>query len=363
MRKILYFILFSLALILSSSIIQNSYAAYEGIYGNDGTTDIKIPCSDPKDCDINKSIEVAKTVSGGVAQSGDVELSEYIVTLVKEFLKYTTLVAVLYVLYAGFRIMTSNGEENTVKSSQKGIIYVLVGIVVMWLAYAIVMLVMSALTNSRSTVYINNEKPLFTWNLIPTTHAQNSDIYSESERGTFNEYKSKIFSKLEDVSDELAIDKKVNTSTFNELKTLIEEAHKRLPDKNPKDMEINKRNKKFAFQKIEIAKQQTDSPTKVRDAISATSKFLNDAKISKISGSIEATPTSGNAPLPVSFNTSNVLDPTGTTPGTNNYTWWMRNTDGTRKDLGRGPSFMHTFQREGTHTIFLDIQSSSKNNY
>lgn len=56
-----------------------------------------------------------------------------------------TLVAVAYVLYAGFQILTAGGDEEKVKSGRKTIINVLIGIVVMWLAYWIVSLIMNAL--------------------------------------------------------------------------------------------------------------------------------------------------------------------------------------------------------------------------
>ena len=68
-------------------------------------------------------------------------------TIVK-LLSLVTIIAVGFALYAGFQIMTAGGDEEKVKSGRKTIINVLIGIVVMWLAYAIVTFVLSALTGA-----------------------------------------------------------------------------------------------------------------------------------------------------------------------------------------------------------------------
>jgi type IV secretory pathway VirB2 component (pilin) len=61
-----------------------------------------------------------------------------------------TLIAVIYVIYAGFQIMTGGGDEEKMKKSRNTIFYVFIGIVIMWLAYALVTLVMTAL---KKTAY------------------------------------------------------------------------------------------------------------------------------------------------------------------------------------------------------------------
>ncbi len=68
-------------------------------------------------------------------------------TIVK-LLSLVTIIAVAYALYAGFQIMTAGGDEEKVKTGRKTIINVLIGIVVMWLAYAIVTFVLNALAGA-----------------------------------------------------------------------------------------------------------------------------------------------------------------------------------------------------------------------
>ncbi len=66
-------------------------------------------------------------------------------TLILSFLGFVTLIAVAYALWAGWNIMTAGGDEEKVKKGRTTIIQVVIGIVVMWLAYTIVNLILSAL--------------------------------------------------------------------------------------------------------------------------------------------------------------------------------------------------------------------------
>lgn len=65
--------------------------------------------------------------------------------LVKSFLGFVTVIAVFYSLWAGFQIMTAGGDEEKVKSGRKTIIQVIIGIIIMWLSYAIVTWIVQAL--------------------------------------------------------------------------------------------------------------------------------------------------------------------------------------------------------------------------
>jgi hypothetical protein len=84
----------------------------------------------------------ADGLKGGTsATSGFDAISQIIVGL----LSLITIVAVAYVLWAGFQILTAGGDEEKVKTGRKTIINVIIGIVIMWLAYWVVSLVIEAL--------------------------------------------------------------------------------------------------------------------------------------------------------------------------------------------------------------------------
>ncbi len=65
--------------------------------------------------------------------------------LIAKFLGFVTIIAVLYVIWAGFQILTAGGDEDKVKKGRTTIIQVVIGIVVMWLAYTLVTLVIGSL--------------------------------------------------------------------------------------------------------------------------------------------------------------------------------------------------------------------------
>lgn len=78
---------------------------------------------------------------GGATGTGQ----DAVMNLIKSFLQFVTIIAVFYVLWAGFQILTAGGDEEKVKTGRKIIIQVVIGIVVMWLAYAVVSWVITAL--------------------------------------------------------------------------------------------------------------------------------------------------------------------------------------------------------------------------
>ena len=93
-------------------------------------------CDDAGECGLKEGIQVLKWGITDVVT--DRSLSQYIQDIVRYLLMFVTIVAVIYVIYAGFQIMVWGWEEEKLKSGKETIKYVLIGIVVMWLAYSIV---------------------------------------------------------------------------------------------------------------------------------------------------------------------------------------------------------------------------------
>ena len=89
------------------------------------------------------------SLSGGIDLVGDTlngietqrSASEYIQDVVVFLLTFVSLVAVIYIIYSGARILTSGGDEEQLKTSKMRILYVCIGIVVMWLAWPITLLI------------------------------------------------------------------------------------------------------------------------------------------------------------------------------------------------------------------------------
>lgn len=56
------------------------------------------------------------------------------------------MIAVIFIVIAGFRFVTSNGDANTVSQAKNTIIYAVLGIVIAVMAYAIVNFILDNLT-------------------------------------------------------------------------------------------------------------------------------------------------------------------------------------------------------------------------
>lgn len=78
--------------------------------------------------------------------------SQYIQDIIIYLLTFVTIVAVIYIIYAWFRVLTSNWNEDSLKKSKNTIIYVTLWIVIMWLAYPIVKWIIDVLNLGATNV-------------------------------------------------------------------------------------------------------------------------------------------------------------------------------------------------------------------
>ena len=104
-------------------------------------------CDDEWECGLLEGIDLAK---GGI---NDIEtersFSEYIQGLVSYVLTFVTIIAVIYIIYAGFRLMVDPGDDSEkVKRTKNIILYVIVGIIIIWLAWPITLWLLNLLGTS-----------------------------------------------------------------------------------------------------------------------------------------------------------------------------------------------------------------------
>lgn len=116
-----------------------------------GCNQAKIPyCRDGDKCSLSGGLNAAAEAAKGSGINTTESASTFVTNLVLNLLRFITLIAVVYVLWAGFQIMIGSGDDEKMKKGRKTIVYVLIGIVIMWLAYAIVSVVISALTGGNT---------------------------------------------------------------------------------------------------------------------------------------------------------------------------------------------------------------------
>jgi len=95
------------------------------------------------------------------------------------------------------------------------------------------------------------------------------------------------------------------------------------------------------------------------EIIKSIATYLEEVDISAITWSIQASPTSWNAPLTTTLRVQ-AQDPMGTKIETSNYTWWI-DSAGKRVVVGRGPTINYTFRDQWLFSMFVDITSTHRN--
>lgn len=98
------------------------------------------------------------------------------------FLSFISIIAVLFIIYAGFQVVIGGGDEEKTKKAKNTITYVVVGIIIMWLSYSIVRWVLDLITTTSPVTGYH-------WMSVPETEAA---PYTENELDTFNEYQNRL---------------------------------------------------------------------------------------------------------------------------------------------------------------------------
>lgn len=81
--------------------------------------------------------EWIKTVDWIWALETERKASQYLQDVVRYLITFLTLIAVIYIIYAWFNILTWAWDEDKAKKSKNTILYVLIWIVLIWLAFPI----------------------------------------------------------------------------------------------------------------------------------------------------------------------------------------------------------------------------------
>ncbi|MBW7954790.1 hypothetical protein H3C61_03175 [Candidatus Gracilibacteria bacterium] len=135
MKKIFLILLFILS---SFYLTQNTIFA--GLFDDNSSI---IYCRGD-DCSLDEGTEVVKRGIDGIETNKDA--STYIQDIVVYLLTFITIIAVLYIIYAGFKILTSAGDEEKASGGKKIIISVALGILLMWLSFVIVRFILGVIT-------------------------------------------------------------------------------------------------------------------------------------------------------------------------------------------------------------------------
>lgn len=352
-----------ITVVLASIFLLFWGSTYAWIWSGDDSSNSSPYCANGE-CTLEAGVKnVGDAINGSWVQTHE-PLTAYIVNIVQYLLGFITIIAVIYVIYAGFQVMIGGGDEEKMKKAKNIIIYILVGVSIMWLAYAIVSIIISSVTgnsqnnsslteNSIQRSFFNLEKKF--WFNIPSAAA-----YTENDLNTFADDKKHLQAIMETMESDFRLNFWVSSDSINQAKIYIADAYNKLPD-NPDDAVKNSSAKRAVDLAIWIMEQNPKSQQQVAQGIQWIWQFLASVHINQIRGTISANPSSGNVPFTSSFIATSVIDPSGVNPPDNNYIWWRRENWWNRVELGRGKTLRYTFSQEGTYQIALDVISGSRN--
>lgn len=94
-----------------------------------------IYCQDGE-CSLDEWIDVVKRDLNDLETNRTA--SQYVQDIIRYLLTFITIIAVFYIIYAWFKILTSAWSDDEITKSKTTIVSVLVWIVIIWLSYAIV---------------------------------------------------------------------------------------------------------------------------------------------------------------------------------------------------------------------------------
>lgn len=102
-------------------------------------------CAEWAGCGLKEWIDAVK--EGITDLETERTASEYIQDIITYLLTFISILSVIYIIYAGFQILTWSWDEEKVKKSKQIIIYVMIGTIVIWLAWPITKFILSVLNN------------------------------------------------------------------------------------------------------------------------------------------------------------------------------------------------------------------------
>lgn len=190
-----------------------------------------------------------------------------------------------------------------------------------------------------------------------TFSAQDDPVYTtlrSIDLWTFNEYRYRITEQFFALRENQQIDGTLNTDIIRDIAVLADEGYKYLPDNL-----VNKNYLSELMIDLQRGIKYPNNESAYIEIVKGIADYLENVEITSITGEVEATPISGNAPLTSTLR-AKVQDPSGTQIKNSNYTWWVDNA-GDKVVIGRGTSINYSFREEGKFSVFLDVTSSHKN--
>ncbi len=252
-------------------------------------------------------------------------------------------------MWAGFTILTSTGDEEKVKKAKNIIVYALIGLLLIFLAFSITRFILGTGKDKKEGI-INAISNAFT---IDGAYAASVD-----DGKGFDYYRAQIEATSQAIGRDYDVDGRVKIASLQDLQTAVTKSIDTFPDGN-RDLNTGLANS--VLTSIALVKKYPDSNLYTDRLAQSLKDFLTRVAIGQITTKITATPDRGNAALTVTLRANEARDPSGVRIPDANYIWWLKNAGGIRQVIGKGPTIGYKFSEEGVYTVNLQILSASKN--
>jgi len=197
--------------------------------------------------------------------------SQYIQDVVSYLLVFLAIVGVIYIIYAGFLIVTGAGEDEKLSKGKKIILYVGLGLIVIFLAYSITKFVIN-LTRASIT-------------FVPTAYAADTSL---PDLSSFSGYRESIELLMAEMERQFTVSGKISDTTLKQLRSIVQESRVTFPDEKDRIYNTNLANKVDAA--IEVLLKNTESEARTQDLAEALVNFTQNIKIGEVKGKATATP-------------------------------------------------------------------------
>jgi type IV secretory pathway VirB2 component (pilin) len=140
---------------------------------------------------------------------------EYIQDIVGYLLGFLALVGVLYLIYAGLSLIFGAGSEEHSKKLRKTIFGIIIGILLIFLAYPIVMFIIRAVSPDSTSTSGSGTTGFFRLFSPEITYA--ADVNQ-----TFDDYRKQIEKFVPVIQREYKLNGAISISTLDQLRVLVE---------------------------------------------------------------------------------------------------------------------------------------------
>ncbi len=198
--------------------------------------------------------------------------------------------------------------------------------------------------------------PIFASSTSVNSQSSGDDytVLRDIDKGTYNEYRHYMVREYLKLKGHYELNYTIDATIANNLLRYARTGYNYLPDSL-----INQGFLNDLSTAVQRWISNPSSEVNYNEIVKKLEQYVERVNIQNITWSIEATPTTWNAPLTTTLR-ARVSDPTGTTIPSSNYIWWMSEW-GRKVIIGRGTSVNFTFQEDKNYTVFLDVKSAHKN--